>query len=79
MIISEQSIEAAIIKLLNNAKFPIPKHWNLSWDRLFIRNKLVPAYIESLAEIEQVDFCYGFDKTKIDIESARINKGDSHA
>ena len=76
MLISEQSIEEAIREFLSLAKIPRPRGWSTPKDGLFVRNRIVPAYLASLEKIEKVERCYGFDETKI-IEGAQNDNQNS--
>lgn len=63
MIVCEHILEDALRTFFEEAKLPIT-HNRKDFD-LLVMKKCVPAFISALEEIEKVDYCYGYDQTKI--------------
>ena len=64
MIVCEHTLEDAIRKFFHEMKIRRPDHWPVGFDLLFLK-KSVPCFIAALRQIEEVDFCYGFDQSKV--------------
>jgi len=63
LILNESDLEKAIRKFFNTAKLPKTNN-SLDYDLLVLKAS-VPAFISALKEIVGIDFCYGFDETKV--------------
>jgi len=64
MIVCEHILEDAIRTFFREMKISRPSYWPRHWDLLFLK-KSVPCFIAALEKIEKVDFCYGFDQSKV--------------
>ena len=69
MLVCEQDLEKAIQTFLNELKIPRPDCWSKNYDLAFKR-AAVPAFISALEEIDDIDYCYGFDVTKVFSEAS---------
>ena len=65
MIISNDSVAAAIRTFMTIAGFPRPDGWTTRKDGVFLRNRIVPAFLRSLSEIEDVRFALGCNEDRI--------------
>lgn len=61
MLITEQSIARAMRVFILNARIPRPPGWTMEQDKIAITNRLFPAFLKALSEIEDVKPCHGFD------------------
>ena len=75
MLLSEQSLEKAINTFFHEIKLPRPRGWSLLFDKMILK-KAVPAFIEALKEIEKIDYCYGFDESKVFEDTYYLVKGE---
>ena len=64
MLISEQLLENSLKIFFKKAKIPRPGNFTVEDDREFMV-RCVLAFIAALEEIEKIDYCYGFDETKV--------------
>ena len=65
MLVSESNMAVAVRTLLNVAGFPRPENWTPLYDNVFIRNKIIPAFLKALEEIEPVRLCYEFNNDTV--------------
>jgi len=67
MLVCETSIERALGIFLSEARIPRAGEVGVAMDAAWMRARLVPAFLKALEEIEAVEYCYGFDASKIDV------------
>lgn len=72
MLITEQSLMRACRTFVAQAHIPQPELWNAQRDKAFVKNRLFPAMLAALQEIENVSTCFGFD---LDRASSEYCKG----
>ncbi len=71
MLVSETSIEKALSVFLKEARIPRAGEVTAKMDAAWMNLRLVPAFLKALEEIEEVDYGYGFDASKIDVIAYR--------
>ena len=64
MIVCEHTLEDAIRTFFKEMKISRPAYWYGDFDFLFLK-MAVPCFITALEKIEHVDYCYGFDGSKV--------------
>ena len=61
MLVCESSLRAAVETFLSEAGIPRPERWSLEKDHAFLVNRIYPAFLKALEQIEPVQLCHGFD------------------
>ncbi len=74
MLVSETAIECALNVFLKEAHIPRSEEVTVAMDAAWMRTYLVPAFLKALEEIESIEYSYGFDASKIDVEQYRREK-----
>jgi len=64
MLVSEHNLEEAIRTFYHEAKIPIPAFWDGNKDARLLKRSVL-AFLKALEKIEQIDFSYGFDRSKV--------------
>jgi hypothetical protein len=65
VLLTNETLQAAIEVFLREAHIPRPRNWTPDWDKQFVNRHIVPAFYKALQEIEEVWPCVGFDLKKI--------------
>ena len=65
MNICEQDLIRAVTTFLREAGIPQPEGWNRTKDGAFLYNRIYPAFLKALEQIEPVNLCHGFDLDRI--------------
>ena len=74
MLVSETDVERALDVFLREAQIPRHAMWSKKWEARVMQLRIIPAFLKALEAIEPVDYCYGFDASKIDVEQYRREK-----
>ena len=78
MLICETDVERALDVFLTKARIPRggigERGVSRAIEKFWMRGRLVSAFLKALEAIESIDYCYGFDASKIDVVGYRQDK-----
>jgi hypothetical protein len=61
MNVCESDLRRALEVFFREAHIPYPPNFSKRHDDIFVANKIAPAFLKALGEIEDVNLCHGFD------------------